>query len=381
MRGNPLLTPTLSFTPEHEAFREVVRVWIAENDPGVEPINYSDRLRAAMLWQRDLCEAGFIGVSWPTEYGGQGMDLTAEAVVAEELARSSMPQLINRLAVYTWGPTLLDFGTEEQKQRYLPGMLNASEIWCQGFSEPEAGSDLAAIQTKATVDGGELIISGQKVWTSRAEISRYNALLVRTDPKAGPYRGLSLLLLDMESPGVTVRPLPQLLDEPHFSEVFFDDVRVPSSAVLGELHGGWGVSMTAMGYERGLFVLERMIRLKRRLADLVERLRSDGNIEQELSEIGRLYSHLEVLRAQIYRTLAAQGAGDLQPGASSIDKLFMSEIYQDLFTTGFDLLGEGPALEDDGWAHDLLESRSVTIYSGTTEIQRNIIARRLLGLR
>ena len=375
-----MLVPTLAFTEADESFRAEVRAWIAANDPGDEAGSYSELMEQLTAWQRALAGAGFVGVSWPARYGGRAMDLTAEAVVAEELAASSMPQLINRLAVYTWGPTLFDFGTEEQKEKYLPGMLDASELWCQGFSEPGAGSDLAAVSTAGNVDGEQIVVTGQKVWTSRADLSRYNAALVRTT-HGERHGGFSVLIIDMESPGVSVRPLPQMLDEPHFSEVFFDQVAVPVADVIGDVDDGWRVAMAAMGYERGLFVLERMIRLRRRLGDLVDRLEGEGALEGAAADIGRLHSHLEVLRSQVYRTLAAQRDGTLEPGSSSIDKLFMSRVYQDLFATAFDLLGEDPALADDGWAHDLLESRSVTIYSGTSEIQKSIIARQLLGLR
>ena len=375
-----MLVPTLAFTEADESFRAEVRAWVAANDPGDEAGSYSELMEQLTAWQRALAGAGFVGVSWPARYGGRAMDLTAEAVVAEELAASSMPQLINRLAVYTWGPTLFDFGTEEQKEKYLPGMLDASELWCQGFSEPGAGSDLAAVSTAGNVDGEQIVVTGQKVWTSRADLSRYNAALVRTT-HGERHGGLSVLIIDMESPGVSVRPLPQMLDEPHFSEVFFDQVAVPVADVIGDVDDGWRVAMAAMGYERGLFVLERMIRLRRRLGDLVDRLEGEEALEGAAADIGRLHSHLEVLRSQVYRTLAAQRDGTLEPGSSSIDKLFMSRVYQDLFATAFDLLGEDPALADDGWAHDLLESRSVTIYSGTSEIQKSIIARQLLGLR
>ena len=376
-----MLVPTLTFDEADEALRREVREWIQANDPGAAPASYAGRMERLIEWQRALGEAGYVGASWDAEYGGRGLDLTAEAVIAEELAQSSMPQLVNRLAVYTWGPTLLDFGTEQQKRTYLPGMLDASEIWCQGFSEPGAGSDLAAVKTIALRDGDELVVNGQKLWTSRAELSKYNALLVRSDPSAERHSGLSILIVDMHSPGITIRPLPQMLDEPHFSEVFFDDVRVPTANVIGDLNEGWRIAMHAMGYERGLFVLERMIRLRRRLGDLVEELRVVGAAESAAGPIGRLHAHLEVLRAQVYRTLAAQRDDSLEPGSTSIDKLFMSELYQELFATAFDQLGEAPAITDDGWARDLLESRSVTIYSGTSEIQKNIIARQLLGLR
>lgn len=373
-----VVPPTLRVESESDDLRQDLRRWLQENDPGPEPFEYGARMAALTRWQRQLHRAGFIGLSWPTEFGGRGMGLAAEAVLCQELATTSMPQLINRLALYTWGPTILSLGTPAQKARFLPGMLDAGEIWCQGFSEPDAGSDLAAVRTRAQVSGDVLVVDGQKVWTSRAELSKWNALLVRTDPEGVRHSGLSVLIVDMESPGVTVRPLLQMLGEPHFSEVFFEGVEVPLENVLGGLGNGWDVAMEAMAYERGLFVLERTTGLRRRLADLVDRLDEVGKIEDAVASLGVLESKLDLLDAQVFRTLAHQENGTLVPGSSSVDKLFLADVYQDIFATAFDHLSDDGL--DDGWIHDLLESRSVSIYSGTSEIQRNVIARRLLGL-
>jgi alkylation response protein AidB-like acyl-CoA dehydrogenase len=376
-----MLPATLRFTQEDWLLREQIRAWILTNDPGPTEEGYAGKMRGLTAWQRALYGAGFIGLSWPRDYGGQGLGLASEAVLAEELASSSMPQLINRLALYTWGPTLLDSGTEEQKRRFLPGMLDASEIWCQGFSEPDAGSDLAAVRTTARRDGDRLIVTGQKVWTSRAELAKWNAMLVRTDASKQRHSGLSVLVVDMNSPGITVRPLPQMLNEPHFSEVFFEDVSVPVDNVLGQIDEGWQVAMAAMGYERGLFVLERQIGLRRRLDDLLRLLRKTDSSEAAAERIGRIYAKLEILKAQVYRTLGEQEARTTTPGATSVDKLFLAEVHQELFAVAFDLLGHAPVGPGEGWLHDLLESRSVSIYSGTSEIQKNVIGRQLLGLR
>ena len=373
-----VVPPTLRVERESDDLRLGLRQWLEKNDPALQPFGYEARMTALIEWQRQLHRAGFIGLSWPTEFGGGGMGLCAEAVLCQELATTSMPQLINRLALYTWGPTILSRGTQEQKARFLPGMLDASEIWCQGFSEPDAGSDLAAVRTRAQVSGDVLVVDGQKVWTSRAELSKWNAMLVRTDPEGVRHSGLSVAIVDMESPGVTVRPLLQMLGEPHFSEVFFDGVEVPLENVLGGLGNGWDVAMEAMAYERGLFVLERTTGLRRRLADLVDRLDALGKIEDAVASLGVLESKLDLLEAQVFRTLAHQEDGTLVPGSSSVDKLFLADVYQDIFATAFDHLSDEGL--DDGWIHDLLESRSVSIYSGTSEIQRNVIARRLLGL-
>ena len=373
---------TLTYSDSDEELRSSIRSWIAENDMGPAPDGYEDRVVALTEWQAALHEAGFMGLSWPEQYGGAGRSIAAEGILAEEMARSSRPELINRLALYTWGPTLLDWGTEEQKTRLLPGMLDASEMWCQGFSEPEAGSDLAAARTFAHIDGDELVINGQKVWTTRAELSKWNGLLVRTDRDAQRHRGLSVVILDMKLPGVTIRPLPQMLNEPHFSEVFFDDVRVPVDSVLGGINHGWRVAMDAMTYERGLFVLERQIRLRMRLKELAERLTRDGIANDHVERIGELTADLDLLQGQVYRTLAGQISQDLPAGSTSVDKLHLAEVYQRLYADAFDILGEAIAADGgDGWMHDLLESRSVSIYSGTSEIQRNIVAGRMLGIR
>jgi len=373
--------PTLTFGGAEDALRAEFRSWLGSHAPASPSAVYEDAVRELIEWQSALCAAGFVGLSWPAQYGGRGLGLAAEAVLAEELATTAMPELINRLALYTWGPTVLAHGTEEQRERFLPGMLDASEIWCQGFSEPAAGSDLAAITTSAKVVEDRLIISGQKVWTSRAELSKWNALLVRTEPDAPRRTALSVVIVDMESPGIVVRPLLQMLHEPHFSEVFFDSVEVPVANVLGGVGNGWDIAMKAMAYERGLFVLERSTRLRRRLSDLGRRLTETADADAEVAaRFGALCAELEGLRAHVYQTLDQQASGTLPSGATSVDKLLLTYADENLFGAAYDVLGPEASLCDDGWSHDLLVSRSVGIYSGTSEIQRNIIGRQLLGL-
>jgi len=372
-----MLPTTLKFGAEEEELRQEIRSWLAANDPGLMSSEYHERSRQLMAWQRRLSEAGFLGLSWPPEYGGRGMDIAADAVLAEELAHSGMPEIINRLALFTWAPPVLIFGTEDQKRRYLPPMLDASEIWCQGFSEPQAGSDLAAVRTKATIDGDDLVISGQKTWTSRAPFAKWNGMLVRTDPKSERHHGLSVVIVDMESPGITQQPLLQITHQPDFSDVFFDDVRVPVDNVLGDMGDGWRVAMKTMSFERGLYVLERQIRHRRELDRLALRL---GDDEPAVSRLGVLYALFEVLEAQVYRSLASQAAGTQQPGDTSVDRLMLSEAEQGLYSTAFDLLGPEIGFGEHEWAEALLDSRGVSIYSGTSQIQRNIIADRLLHL-
>jgi alkylation response protein AidB-like acyl-CoA dehydrogenase len=373
---------TLSFGRDEERLRSGLRDWLGAHPPSAPPVEYAERIARQIEWQAALHAAGFIGLSWPERYGGRGLGLAAEAVLAEELARSDMPELINRIGVYMIGPTLLDFAGEEHHARFLPGMLDASELWCQGFSEPDAGSDLAAVRTSAVRDGTGLVVNGQKVWTSRAGIARWCAALVRTDPHERRHRGLTMAIVDMRDPGITVRPLPQILGEPHFSEVFFEDVRVPVTDVIGAVGEGWRVAMQMLSYERGLFVLERQIRLRRRLDELAQRV-IDRGLDRDPSvqeRIGRVHIELQLLEAQVYRTLAAQLSGTLRPGATSIDKLLLSHVYQELFALAADLIGPHDAMTMNEWTHDLLESRAVSIYGGTTEVQHGIVARQLLGL-
>jgi alkylation response protein AidB-like acyl-CoA dehydrogenase len=374
--------PTLAFGVNAEELRSELRSWLRDNAPQEPPHSYKERIAAQIAWQAKLCAAGFVGLSWPTRYGGRGMAIDAEAVLAEELAGSDMPELINRIGVYMIGPTILDLSNEEHRARFLPGMLDASELWCQGFSEPNAGSDLAAIRTTAVRDGDDLVVNGQKVWTSRAAIARWCAALVRTDRDELRHRGLSMVIVDMKHPAVTIRPLPQILGEPHFSEVFFQDVRVPMDNVMGNPGEGWSVAMRMLSYERGLFVLERQIRLRRRLDEVARLVVAQGRAQDSSvrERIGRVHVELQILEAQVYRSLAAQAAGTLRPGATSVDKLLMSHVYQELFALAADLLGPGTAVTTNEWTHDLLESRSTSIYGGTTEIQYGIVARQLLGL-
>ena len=375
--------PTLAFGPGEEELRRELRSWLRENPPGHPAAEYADRIAQLIRWQAQLAGVGYVGLSWPEHYGGRGLGLAAEAVFAEELARTEMPELINRIGVYMIGPTLFVFGSDAQQARFLPGMLDATELWCQGFSEPDAGSDLAAVRATALRDGDELVINGQKIWTSRAGIARWCAALVRTSPEERRHHGLSMVIVDMHAPGVTVRPLPQLLGEPHFSEVFFDDARVSCDNVIGEPGDGWRVAMKMLSYERGLFVLERQIRLRRRLDELANLIisgdrASDVSIQER---VGRVHIALQLLEAQVYRTLAAQLSGSLRNGATSVDKLLLSSAYQELFALAVDVIGSPEAAAMNGWTHDLLESRGVSIYGGTTEIQHGIVARQLLGLR
>ncbi len=374
------LVPTLRFTDEDQVLRTRLRLWLQEHEVGEPPREHHARNTALIAWQRTLHEAGFIGLSLPREYGGAGRTLSAEAVFAEELAASRMPELINRVGLFTVAPLLMDFGTPEQRRRFISPILGGDELWCQGFSEPGAGSDLAAVSTRGRREAESLVITGQKVWTSRADISRWCAALIRSEPGSTRHQGLTFVIIDMHSPGVLVRPMYTMARDEHFSEVFLDEVQVQAQNIVGSPGDGWRIAMAMLSYERGLFTLERQIRLQHRLDDLVERLQLCG-VNDWYHDIGRVQALLELLRAQVYRTLAAQQSGRTQPGSTSIDKLLLARVYQELFSVAHELLGPNAALEDTEWTHDLLVSRSVSIYSGTSEIQRNVIASQLLGIR
>jgi alkylation response protein AidB-like acyl-CoA dehydrogenase len=377
--NDPALPRTLLFGPLEDALRTDLRRWLHRHLPGALPDDYYDRVHHLRRWQSDLAKAGFVGVSWPTEFGGRGLGVAAEAAIAAELAAASAPELINRLALFTIAPTVLEFGTETQKAKLLPGMLDASEIWCQGFSEPGAGSDLAAIRTTARVDDDKLVVNGQKVWTTRADVAQWCIALVRTDPRSVRHRGLSLIALPMASTGVSSRPLLDVNNDPHFAEVFFDDVEVPRANVIGELNEGWRVAMSLLGYERGLFALERLIHTRVAFNRLLEEMDASGRaIDKNI--VGRVSSELSVLEAQVYGTLAAQAAGELRPGQTAVDKLLLAAAVQAVFAWAVDMLGPGAAIEAGEWTEGLFTARSVSIYGGTAEIQRNIVARQLLNL-
>src|SRR5512139_1091293 len=248
----------LSYTPEHEAFRRQVRQWIKANLPARErdaqPVEYDDpkRLQQSKAWQRKLYEAGYLAIGWPKAYGGREADLVQQTVLNEELLLARAPALIGMMGIQMVGPTLIQFGTEEQRRRYLPKILSAEEIWCQGYSEPGSGSDLASLKTRADLIGDEFVVNGQKVWTSNAQFADWIFCLVRTDASAPKHRGISYLLIDMKSPGITIRPLIQMTGDPGFNEVFFEDVRVPRQSLIGELNQGWLVANATLLHERNM---------------------------------------------------------------------------------------------------------------------------------
>jgi len=393
----------LAFSEVDEAYRAELRTWLDRHTAelagaaglmkGGGSANILDAIGMARDWQRTLYEAGYVGLTWPRRYGGQEASLTEQVIVAEELGRSRTPPLINTIGLTILGPTLIQHGTEEQKQRYLPKILTAEELWCQGFSEPEAGSDLSSLRTRAVLDGDDFVVTGQKVWTSMAPIADWCFMLVRTDPGVPKRDGISYLLCDMRSPGVTVRPLRNAAGGIHFSEVFFEEVRVPRENLVGELHGGWQIARSTLGHERSglssvLALEENLARLWRTAATVEHGGVAALDDPSTRRDLAQRWIELEGLRYLGYRTLSAQLAGQ-EPGASaSVGKLFASELRSRIADTALAVQGplaqvakRSPHAVDRGrWHAAYFDAIGHSIGGGTAEIQRNTIAERVLGL-
>lgn len=391
----------LTFSVEDEEYREQVRSWLSEHLPGGRSTgslgsggaDIMEAIQGARDWQRTLWQAGFVGLSWPRRYGGQEATLTQQVVVTQELARASAPLLINTIGLTILGPTLIEHGTDQQRDRFLPKILSAEELWCQGFSEPDAGSDLASLKTRAVVDGDELVITGQKVWTSMAPIADWCFMLVRTDPEAPKRDGITYVLCKMSTPGIRVSPLRNAGGGIHFSEVFFDEVRVPLDQVVGKLNGGWAITRTTLQHERsglsGVLSLEQTLK---RMLTMAGSLSSNGRSAVEDAsirrELAQRWIEVEGLRYLGYRTLSAQLAGG-DPGASaSVGKLFASELRRRMSKTALDVEGplaqvgkRSPHSVDRGrWQAVYFDSIGHSIGGGTAEMMRNAIAERTLGL-
>ncbi len=386
----------LNLTPGERKFRDEFRAWLSENVPeewagggagSEDRAEYIEYLRA---WQRRLYDGGWAGISWPKEFGGRGATLVEQAIFQEELARAGAPQLIGTIGLSLVGPTIIALGTEEQKARYLPKILSGEEIWCQGFSEPNAGSDLAALGTKALRDGGDFVVSGQKIWTSFAQMADWCLLLVRTDPEVPKHKGLTCLLADMHAEGVNVRPLRQMSGDSGFNEVFFSNVRIGASQVLGEIDKGWTTAIAALMNERANLGSGIQVVFKRQLEALIARSRTierDGRPASEdplvRQKLAQAYLELEVLRLNTNRALTSLSKSAVPGAEGSIQKLYWSEMNQRTQQAAQEILGPYGQLKgfDRGvWEYAYLRTRGNTIEAGTSEIQRNIIAERVLGL-
>jgi alkylation response protein AidB-like acyl-CoA dehydrogenase len=386
----------LNLTPSERQFRDEFRAWLSENVPeewagggtgSEDRAEYIEYLRA---WQRRLYDGGWAGISWPKEFGGRGATLVEQAIFQEELARANAPQLIGTIGLSLVGPTIIALGTEEQKARYLPKILSGDEIWCQGFSEPNAGSDLAALGTKAVRDGEEFVVNGQKIWTSFAQMADWCLLLVRTDSEVPKHKGLTCLLADMHAEGVNVRPLRQMSGDSGFNEVFFSNVRIGPAQVLGEVNKGWTTAITALMNERANLGSGIQVVFKRQLEALIARSKTverDGRPASEdplvRQKLAQAYLELEILRLNTNRALTSLSKSAVPGAEGSIQKLYWSEMNQRTQQYAQEILGPYGQLKefDQGtWEYAYLRARGNTIEAGTSEIQRNIIAERVLGL-
>jgi hypothetical protein len=373
----------LAFTAEEAGFAAEVRAWLAANlDLPGSFSSLEEEFEWGRRWQARLAADRWVGIWWPVEYGGRGASPVQVAIFNMEYARAGAPQPVNRVGINLAGPTLLAHGTEEQKRRWLPRILDASEIWCQLFSEPDAGSDLASLSTRARrVDSGWLL-TGQKVWTSYAQFSRWGICLARTDPDAPRHRGISYLVVDMTAPGIEIRPLRQITGDAEFNEVFLDEVFVPDGHLVGELHAGWSVANTTLAHERGTnFPFKEQVVHEVHLEALYRQAASAGLLDSaEVAEaLAQVFVELRVLRLHNWRTLSRLGRG-IDPGPeSSWVKLAWTEMTQHLSQTALDVLRDASVLEG-AWARQWLWSKAASIAGGTSEIQRTIIAERLLGL-
>jgi alkylation response protein AidB-like acyl-CoA dehydrogenase len=369
-------------TPEQQQFRDDLRAWLADNVPGEMPRGEHAAFALRRDWQRRLSEGGWIGVSWPVEYGGRGASRTMQALVNEELARVRAPRLANDIGLEMGGPTIIAHGTPAQKERLLRPILSAEEIWCQAFSEPDAGSDLASLRTRARrVDGG-FAISGQKVWTSLAADAKWCMLLARTDPDAKAHAGLTYFLLDMEQEGVEARPIVQITGEAEFNELFFDEAFVPDDMVLGEVGHGWSVAMTTLMNERAGIALGAQVEARSALDELddLARERGHGSDPVVQDRLADLYVASEALRLLTYRGLG-EIERDGKPGPrGSLAKWQWAELNQAVTELAMDLSGAEGLDPDSVWGYRYLRSRANTIEGGTTEILQNIVAERVLGL-
>jgi alkylation response protein AidB-like acyl-CoA dehydrogenase len=385
----------LSFSSQHDAFRKEVRTWIAANldrtwgeslrDPA---LGEHELIEVRRHWQRKLNAGGYLGMRWPKEWGGRGATGVEEAILAEELANADAPEIPNSLGLTLCAPALIHHGTEEQRRRYIPAMLNADEIWCQGFSEPGAGSDLASLRCRAELKGDHFVLNGQKCWTTYGPYADWVFVLARTNPE-DRYGGISFLLVDLKTPGVEVRPLKQITGESEFGEVFFENALVPRENLVGEMGQGWQIAMTVLGYERGSQTLAWAAKLGADLRSLVRRARELGLDDTATrARLGKLVVDWQVFYSNAYRTMANLASGKAPGPESSIEKVFWSEFDQRLRLAALDMLGPGAQLRrtharasgDVDWPRDFLWSRAESIFSGSNEIQRNIIAKRVLNL-
>jgi alkylation response protein AidB-like acyl-CoA dehydrogenase len=373
-----------------ERFRIQIRQWLGDNltgrfaalkglgGPGREHEAFEERLE----WDRHLAAAGWTCLGWPVEFGGRGAPLSHQVVFHEEYARADAPARVGHIGEELLGPTLIAFGTPEQRTRFLPGIISVGELWCQGYSEPGAGSDLAAVSTSAALDGDEWVITGQKIWTSLAHLADWAFVIARTERGSTRHAGLSYLLVPMKQDAITVRPITQLTGTSEFNEVYFDGARTAADLVVGEPGRGWSIAMGTLGFERGVSTLGQQVGFARELDGVIAVARSNGSIEDPLvrEKLTRAWMGLRVMRAYALTTLGGTGT----QGEDSISKLLWANWHRGLGELAMDVVGAPSMLAPDGeldeWQRLFLFTRADTIYGGSNEIQRNIISERVLGL-
>jgi len=387
-------------SPEDAAFRDEVRGWLAENRDQIEhvrAVNWEDggeRFERYREWERILFDAGWGAVTWPKEYGGRGASLVQQALFTDEYVRAKGPDRINRLGLNLLAPTLMLHGTAEQREAHLSKIARCDEIWCQGFSEPNAGSDLASLRTRAVRDGDDFVITGQKIWTSLGVFGDWIFVLCRTNPDAPKHKGISFILCDMHAPGVEVRPLVQINGDARFAEIFFTEARTPASNVVGAVDEGWRVAMTTLGFERGTGLGSPAVfnRILDEVVDLTRRSPRDGGVAADDPDIRRrvaqAYIETRIFELSSQRTLTRLAKGGTLGPEASLTKLYWSEMEARLEELAMDVLGPraelakgSPGAERNGdWYSEYLYARASMIFAGTSEVQKNVIAQRVLGL-
>jgi alkylation response protein AidB-like acyl-CoA dehydrogenase len=404
----------INFTPEEERFRAQARAWLAEHAPEHQPPEHDLKARREfdLAWQRTLYDAGYAGISWPKQYGGRGASLMEQLIWYEEFARSGAhdPSTLF-VGLNHGGPTLIARGSEEQKAFHLPKILRGEVVWCQGFSEPGAGSDLGGLSTRAVIDGDDLVVTGQKIWTSFAQIAEYQELLVRTDPDAPKHKGITWVICPMGLPGMEIREIRTMAGGSDFCEVFYDEVRIPRANVVGALNDGWNVAMSTLSFERGTAFLSEQVRLTRLVDQLIDMARQtpmggaprgagpSGTSALADDEVARrlalLRAEVEALRSMTYRSVSRTARTGVPSSEASLIRLFFSELQQRVYGLAMEILGpQVLAWDADGsparvsprqasaasWVTQWLVAFSSTIAAGSKDIQRNIIGDRILGL-
>ncbi len=372
----------LTLSPSEQAFRDELRGWLADNHPGEEPSGDEAAWQFRLTWQRKLHQQGYAGLSWPEQFGGRGATLIEQAIFGEEMARAKAASPANVLGLVMGGPVVIAHGSEEQKQRYLEPILSGEEIWCQGFSEPESGSDLASLKTRAVKDGDEWVVTGQKVWTTFAHHAKWCMLVARTDADAPKHQGLTYFLMDMEQDAVHVRPLRQITGEEEFNELFIEEARIPDANVVGGVGNGWAVAITTLMHERAGLGAASAASVKIALGQLIELARERG-VEGDpviRQKIAALLIEAEALRLNAWRGLTQIMKTGIPGPEGSLPKLQWSAVNQGLTELAVAIQGEEGVLRDSDWTYRFLRARANSIEGGTTEILKNIIAERVLGL-